>query len=484
MNEGATFSDGSNLYFYGGYVTRYNERLDSPPPVATWKYSIESGNWTSDGFEGAIFQRMAEGATAQSSVHKKAYYLGGEVDTEGNPALSRVHGASPYSVSGLVVLDQNTLEWSNISSEGLNEYGTLNNGYMNLIEDFGNEGILVTFGGNTHPIGQGLDILAQKQDSPDLQNPMESISIYDIANGKWHTQKSTGNVPHWRMAGCTVVAAAPDLSSFSIYVFGGMLNSTATSDGDVYVLSLPSFRWIRVVDGNDLRIEHKCQLAGKHTMLVIGGLIPYGSQEFKPKPSNCDSGTFQNGIGIFDLNEHDWLFNYDADGGEYKVHKNISDVIGGSTTGGATVTQPEDGFGSTDLANLFKNKKAVVSSSASPSSTFTANSDSSSNSSSISKGGIAGATVGAVAGAAALGDLAFFVIAYKRRRAAKQNLDTADLNGKVRQPHLAELHGHERPVELGMSEVAEMSANNVPPQELPADISHTRAEMDGSQSSR
>lgn len=108
-----------------------------------------------------------------------------------------------------------------------------------------------------------------------------------------------------------------------------MSNSTITSDGDVYVLSLPSFRWIRVVDGGDLRIEHKCQLAGKHTMLAIGGLIPYGSEEFKPKPSTCDSGTFQNGIGIFDLNEHDWLFNYDADDGEYKVHQNISNVIGG-----------------------------------------------------------------------------------------------------------------------------------------------------------
>lgn len=95
-----------------------------------------------------------------------------------------------------------------------------------------------------------------------------------------------------------------------------------------------------------------------------------------------------------------------------------------------------------------------------------------------------GATLGAVAGAGALGGLAFFVIAYKRRRNAKQHLDTTDLNVKNRQPQLAELHGQERPVGLGMSEVAEMSANNVPPQELPADISHTRAELDGSQSSR
>jgi len=146
------------------------------------------------------------------------------------------------------------------------------------------------------------------------------------------------------------------------------------------------------------------------------------------------------------------------------------------------VTKPENGFGSADIANLFQNKKIVSSSSATPSSTSTAQSDS--GSSSISKGGIAGATVGAVAGAAALGGLTFFVIAYKRRRSAKQNLGTIDINGKSRQPHLAELHGQERPVELGMSEVAEMSANNVPPQELPVDIDHTRAELDGSQSSR
>lgn len=147
-----------------------------------------------------------------------------------------------------------------------------------------------------------------------------------------------------------------------------------------------------------------------------------------------------------------------------------------SKTGGATVTKPEDGFGSTDIANLFKIKKTVPSSSASPSSTSTAQSGTSS--SSISKGGIAGATVGAVAGAAALSGLAFSIIAYKRLRNAKRNLDITDINGKDRQPHLAELHGEERPVELGMSEVAEMSANNVPPQELPADISHTRAELD------
>lgn len=49
-----------------------------------------------------------------------------------------------------------------------------------------------------------------------LQNPMDKISIYDIANDVWYTQQATGDIPTWRMSGCSVVAAAPDKSSFSM----------------------------------------------------------------------------------------------------------------------------------------------------------------------------------------------------------------------------------------------------------------------------
>jgi hypothetical protein len=45
---------------------------------------------------------------------------------------------------------------------------------------------------------------------------MEFVRVYDIANKKWHTQQTTGDIPRWRMAGCTVVAASDDLSSYSM----------------------------------------------------------------------------------------------------------------------------------------------------------------------------------------------------------------------------------------------------------------------------
>lgn len=109
-----------------------------------------------------------------------------------------------------------------------------------------------------------------------------------------------------------------------------MGNGTAVSDGNVYVLSLPSFQWVRVHEGADIRIKHKCQLAGKHTMLMIGGTVPRDRREYEPIEVNCDTDTFANGVGIFDLRSHTWLSNYDAeDDGDYTINSDISDVIGG-----------------------------------------------------------------------------------------------------------------------------------------------------------
>lgn len=116
-------------------------------------------------------------------------------------------------------------------------------------------------------------------------------------------------------------------------------------------------------------------------------------------------------------------------------------------------------------------------------------SPSNTDSSSISKGGIAGATVGAVAGAAAIGGLAFFLVAYKRRRNAKE--DSATDEPLQKKPSWAELHGQDRPFELAATgtgaAVAEMpddptreGQQQLQCQELPADTNWL-PEMDGSQ---
>lgn len=111
-----------------------------------------------------------------------------------------------------------------------------------------------------------------------------------------------------------------------------MANTTADSDNNIYVLSLPSFRWIRVAQDKSekLRIKRKCQLAGKHNVLITGGTVPTDDSEYESRRHNCDMFTrFTNGLRMFDLNNHTWRKNWNADDREYTVNSDISKVIGG-----------------------------------------------------------------------------------------------------------------------------------------------------------
>ena len=92
------------------------------------------------------------------------------------------------------------------------------------------------------------------------QNDISEIQVYDIATGKWYTQKATGNpfppsgsrdeiLPEDRVLGCSVVMTAPDNSSYNIYMLGGQTQSISLPGyrlNDMWVLSIPSFNWIKV----------------------------------------------------------------------------------------------------------------------------------------------------------------------------------------------------------------------------------------------
>ncbi|PKX97012.1 uncharacterized protein P174DRAFT_417992 [Aspergillus novofumigatus IBT 16806] len=335
---------------------------------------------------------------------------------------------------GLITLDMNALEWTNASTADMDTFETIGDGYVSLIESAGDQGLLVAFGGYTYPVGKKLSVLAARQNDTTHQNSVEFARVYDIANKKWYTQLTTGDISRWRMAGCSVVAASDDLSSHSIYVFGAWHKiqgiPTATSTSSPCPLS-SGF----VHRDNTIRYQHKCQLVQKHTMLVIGGIIPIDGMEYYPQWRNYDTATFANGIGIFDLQTLSWRTNYNASDVEgHAIPSKISDVIGGgSPTGAATLTEPKNGFNSTQLASLFKKRgvRPPTSTAVSPSTSATSTSTSTqlpaaaAASSSLSSGAIAGVTVGSVAGAAAIGALAFYLLVLQRRRKtrlAKQSM--------------------------------------------------------------
>lgn len=182
---------------------------------------------------------------------------------------------------------------------------------------------------------------------------MSTVAVYDIAKKVWYEQNTT-NAPGQMTQGCTVVASAQDGSSHNIYWYGGFdgLDPTApTSFNDaVYVLSIPSFKWIKVNDGtpSHARAGHKCTKPYPDQMLVIGGYPALSGEA----PTCVEGGIIQ----IYNLSSNVWIQSYNPKvWSNYTVPSAVQTAIGGSATGAATQTSPSPGgFSDAAMAPLFK----------------------------------------------------------------------------------------------------------------------------------
>lgn len=326
-----------------------------PPTNTVYQYDLGKGQWTQLNPGGDLVQRVLIGMSAQSSRTAVGYYLGGAVTPLSNPSFYAQTNSTPYMIEGLITFDEGSATFKNSSTSQMNADGTIAEGYLALIETLGSQGVLITFGGFSDVAGSPSGLESSNLADPSFQSPLANVSVYDIGTGKWYQQAATGDIPPWRYMGCSVTVSAPDHSSHSIYVFGGWGNSFGGSDGNVYVLSIPSFRWIRVNQDSDRRSRHSCNLLGNHTMLVVGGVRPVGQQVMPPDATGCDtSPMFAQGLGMFSLNKHTWTTNYDPSdySTPYEIHPSISRVIGGNTNGNASMQTPAGGFSNTTLGTL------------------------------------------------------------------------------------------------------------------------------------
>lgn len=153
---------------------------------------------------------------------------------------------------------------------------------------------------------------------------------------------------HRQQPFCTTLGIADDYSSFNIYLYGGYGGTYKDINvrDDVWVLSLPSFRWIKVYNAGPSthgRQGHRYVSPYPNQMVTIGGTDMLGSSLQSP-----------NLVDVFDMNDLSWTGVYDPlDWSEYKVPKKISNVIGGNDNGGATAVTD---FNNTELAALFKTR--------------------------------------------------------------------------------------------------------------------------------
>ncbi|VUC31767.1 unnamed protein product [Clonostachys rosea] len=372
LGAAPNFVDGGMLYndaefwMFGGNLFQNKRLYDNPDEhwalgFQAYQYGPDKPLWGPgfvDGKLGNVSRYITYGGAASAPSENLAWYFPGLTSpTEGE--LTTVPYTNGSTTAQNVSDSMVTLDMATQSSEKW-AYKTLPSSVKGRANPevvwvpVGEQGILVVLGGVTYPEWAGVkssrksdNETASKSESPKF---MQEIDVYDIKNDKWYKQ-STQNGPGALTRGCTVVAPASDYSSYNIYYYGGYdgLNAKQSFSDAVWVLSLPSFTWTKVNDGTDMhgRSGHKCFKPYPDQMMVIGGTTPLANSVI----SCLDGGP----IVMFNLTSASWMTSYDPSvHGDYGVPDKVVDTIGGSPTGGATLTSPSpSGWSNKDLGSVF-----------------------------------------------------------------------------------------------------------------------------------
>ncbi|GAP84877.2 putative kelch domain-containing protein [Rosellinia necatrix] len=362
---------------YGG---EFDFPSTNPPPVSTWMYDIASTSWTelqdprtsagrySDA-GGAAVQRAAEGAGVSVPELGLSWYFGGHLDWATTPGWSD-QVARVYLKS---LLEFTHPGYANAQVDSLGHSGAPRPGgaYRNItwagdqggdgfaeradaalvyVPGWGPSGVLLGLGGGA--VGGN--------DTTDAFASMATIDVYDIASSRWYHQATSsssggdsGSMPRARVNACAVVFSAPDASSFNVYMYGGQdLLPVGRQEqyADVWILTVPSFTWVRVEAAGAApaaRAGHSCA-ARDGQMVVVGGYGAAGG-------AACEAP----GVYVLDASELAWRPSFAAGGRApdaedagntvlagsrgYRVPDAVQSVVGGSSGGGATATQPASG---------------------------------------------------------------------------------------------------------------------------------------------
>jgi len=241
VNGGALWADDVNkrLYLFGG---EYHQQ--PPPPVFTlWSFDVLGNEWVSFGTPAETgINGVSYGAGISVPERGEAYYYGGWMSGNSVPGWD----GPAVATSRLVKYSMDTNVWANITGP---DNVRRAEGVM-LFLPIGDGGMLVYFGGIQDRYANGT-VSGQ---------PMEQIFLYDVLSSKWYIQNATGDVPDMRARFCAGATWASDQSSYNMQVFdrryidllltscryiyggAGMPPNTAGFD-DVYILTIPSFKW-------------------------------------------------------------------------------------------------------------------------------------------------------------------------------------------------------------------------------------------------
>ncbi|KAK8908496.1 hypothetical protein QC760_002871 [Botrytis cinerea] len=405
--KGALFSGtsgGNGIYLYGGTEQSMNTSFygytdPTSPNQTLLSYDVAQNQWASINVDSTIPEKPSFGASADVPDQGLGFYFNGEINNGSSTETTSIPAGSSVPLEGMVMLNMTDNTTRNISTAAI-DTNSRTGGLLQYIPGIGanGKGILIQFGGMYRQAGELSDELGGTLAPMDQINIFDINSAYNGGNGSWYTQQASGNIPPRRIDSCTVVATAPDNSSYNIYLYGGQDGGSVSYD-DVFVLSLPSFTWIQVYESvpGSPRFGHTCHLVGNRQMLTVGGAQ-------KKYSSYCDWES--SGVAIYDMYALSWKSTFYHDANKYIVPENITDIIGGNSSGFAQLNRPSKDFTNANVASLFS--KALLTTNTNTSSTTNTTGSTTANSSATtsaasnnvshgaSTGVIAGATIGVV----------------------------------------------------------------------------------------
>jgi len=162
---------------------------------------------------------------------------------------------------------------------------------------------------------------------------MSLVRVYDIASGAWGAQEATSvndDDPHDRKDFCAVAMSAQDRSSHQIYFYGGLSDDSGTSHSldDVWILTLPSFQFIKVGNSHEAaRISGTCSVISPQYLLAYRGLSRVAGDTEPERYSSLGDAS----LALLDLTDLKWKTEYTPANAStmYRVPRKVIEVIGG-----------------------------------------------------------------------------------------------------------------------------------------------------------
>lgn len=349
------------VWTYGGTIFRGNETfLDSLNPNAFWDqsnvyplWSFDNKTNTWDQFDIGTLNTPSYGSSAEAPDQGLAFYLHGRTNN-GTNVGARYTGDTEVLLDGMIAIDLVHRTSKNISTMGMKDPQPRLGGGLQYVPGIGENGMLVALGGK---VLDGIQPVTSQSRGRLL--PFDDVDVFDLAsftasegNGTWYSQSTSGDIPPARIDSCTVLASAPDNSSHNIYMYGGWdpTHETAKYYDDIYVLSLPSFTWIKIFEGESPRYGHTCHLAAGRQLLTIGGRTQHGNIT-----DLCDWEA--ESIAVMDLPTMTWGSVFSAGYRPYELSNKLIEKLGGTAQGNATVRLPAHGWASEDFAQVMRTSR-------------------------------------------------------------------------------------------------------------------------------